>query len=180
MLEKDKLRRSMRQRRLACDPAVGAGLTSHLLASEIIQPGAVVAGFWPLAGEIDCRAAMLALVGRGHVVGLPVTPPLGQALSFRRWMPGDGLAAGRFGTAEPIGAAIAPTVLLVPLLAFDRRGGRLGYGGGYYDRTLEALGTDVLAIGCGYAMQEVDRVPTETHDRKMDAVATEAGVFVVE
>lgn len=178
-MTKDELRRVMRQRRAACDPAVGVRLAGHLLAAGIISPGAVVGGFWPLAGEIDCRAALLALVGRGHVAGLPVTPPLGQALSFRRWRPGVALRAGRFGTAEPTGESVVPTVVLVPLLAFDRSGRRLGYGGGYYDRTLERM-PGILAIGCGFAVQEVDRVPTETHDRRLNAVATEAGVIVVE
>ncbi len=170
----------MQQRRQECHPALGFRLTGHLLASGIIAPGAIVAGFWPLAGEIDCRPALLALMGRGHAVGLPVTPPLGQALTFRRWRPGTALGAGRFGTAEPTGAPLAPTVLLVPLLAFDKSGRRLGYGGGYYDRTLGQLGPDALAFGCGFACQEVDRVPTEPHDRPLHAVATEAGVSIVE
>jgi 5-formyltetrahydrofolate cyclo-ligase len=179
-VDKGELRRVMRQRRTACDPALGARLAGHLLASGIVKPGAVVAGFWPLAGEIDCRAALLALIGRGHTAGLPVTPPIGEALSFRRWRPGVALVPGRFGTAEPTGDIIVPTILLMPLLAFDRFGARLGYGGGYYDRTLERLGAGTFAVGCGFAIQEVDRVPTETHDRTLNAVATEAGVIVVE
>lgn len=176
---KSELRRVMRRRRTRCDPAVGVRLAGHLLAAGIVRPRVVVGGFWPLAGEIDCRPALLALIGRGHTVGLPVTPPLGQALSFRRWRPSVALRAGRFETFEPSGEIVLPTVLLMPLLAFDRFGGRLGYGGGYYDRTLERLGAETLAIGCGYAVQEVDRVPTETHDRALNAIATEAGVIVV-
>ena len=169
----------MRDRRAQCDPAVGVRLAGHVLSAGLIAPGAVVGGFWPLAGEIDVRALMLALVGRGHAVALPMTPARGAGLSFRRWRPGSALAAGRFGTLEPgEGEPIQPTLLLVPLLAFDRRGGRLGYGGGYYDRTL--AGAALVTIGCGFVLQEVDRVPTETHDRGLDAIATEGGVFVVE
>ena len=179
-MDKRALRRILRQRRAACDPAVGARLVGHLLGSGLIGPGAVVGGYWPLAGEIDCRAVLLELVARGDVVGLPVTPPIGEALSFRRWRPGAPLRPGRFGTMEPTGESIVPTVLLVPLLGFDRSGGRLGYGGGFYDRTLDQLGAGTLAIGCGFTVQEVDKVPTETHDRRLTAVATEAGVIVVE
>lgn len=170
----------MRARRAPHDPAFGVRMAGHLLAANIIPADATIAGFWPLQGEIDTRPLLLALVGRGHRVALPVTPAQGNWLSFRRWRPGMVLRPGRFGTLEPPGEAVVPTVLLVPLLAFDRRGGRLGYGGGYYDRTLQALGTDVITIGCGFAAQEVDRVPTETHDRSMNAVATEAGVMLVE
>ena len=178
LVDKGDLRRIMRQRRQECDPAVGVRLAGHLLSRGIVRPGAVIGGFWPLAGEIDCRAALLALIGRGHTAGLPVTPPLAEALSFRRWRPGLTLHVGRFATAEPTGDVIIPTVLLVPLLAFDRFGGRLGYGGGYYDRTLEQLSAGTIAIGCGFATQEVDRVPTEPHDRRLNAVVTEAGVIV--
>ncbi len=149
------------------------------MASGIVRPGAVIAGFWPLAGEIDCRATLLALIGRGHIVGLPVTPPLGQALSFRRWRPGLAMRVGRFAIAEPTGDVIEPTALLMPLLGFDRFGGRLGYGGGYYDRTLERLGAGTIALGCGFATQEVDSVPTEPHDRPLNAMVTEAGVIVL-
>jgi 5-formyltetrahydrofolate cyclo-ligase len=169
----------MRERRAQCDPGTGVRLAGHLLSAGLIAPGTIVGGFWPLAGEIDVRALLLALVGRGHVVGLPVTPARGAGLSFRRWRPGAPLQAGRFGTLEPgDGDAIQPTLLLVPLLAFDGQGRRLGYGGGYYDRTL--AGAPSITIGCGFALQEVDRVPTETHDRVLNAVATEAGVLVVE
>ena len=168
----------MRTRRLSCDPGVGVRLAGHVLSGGLVAPEAVIGGFWPLEGEVDVRALLLALVGRGHRVGLPVTPPRGAGLSFRRWRPGAALTPGRFGTVEPVGPLILPTLLLVPLLAFDRHGGRLGYGGGYYDRTLAA--SPVFTIGCGFLLQEVDRVPTETHDRRLNAVATEAGAFVVE
>lgn len=168
----------MRGRRLGCDPGVGIWLAGHVLSAGLIAPGAVVGGFWPLADEVDVRPLLMALVGRGHRIGLPVTPARGAGLSFRRWRPGATLTPGRFGTVEPVGPPIVPTLLLVPLLAFDRQGGRLGYGGGYYDRTLADL--PAFTIGCGFLLQEVDRVPMETHDRRLNAIATEAGAFVVE
>jgi 5-formyltetrahydrofolate cyclo-ligase len=137
---------------------------------------AVVAGFWPLSGEIDIRPLLHALAGRGHAVLLPETPPRGLPLIFRRWRPGDAMATGRFGTPVPIGEAMAPSLVLVPMLAFDRRGNRLGYGAGYYDRTLAAL-PGVATLGCAFAAQELDSVPVGPHDIPLAAIATERGVI---
>lgn len=170
----------MRARRVGLDPGLGGALADRLLASGLIPAQAVIAGYWPLDGEIDIRPALSAAAAGGHVVSLPVTPPRGRALAFRRWRPGSPLQPGRFGTSEPDGPIVIPNVLLVPLLAFDRDGGRLGYGGGYYDRTLAALPAGVLVIGCAFAAQEMDRVPMEPHDRRMHAIATEADVLFVE
>ena len=170
----------MRTRRQSCDPALGERLAIHVLASGLIRPGSILAGYWPLPGEIDVRPLLAAAFERGATVSLPITPPRGEPLVFRRWEPGAPLRPGRFGTQEPTGPIVAPDLLLVPLLAFDRFGARLGYGGGYYDRTLAALGSDAVVVGCGFALQEVDRVPTGPHDRPMHAIATEAGLFDVE
>jgi 5-formyltetrahydrofolate cyclo-ligase len=161
--------------RAGCDPALGALLTQHVLRDAPPPPGAVVAGFWPLAGEIDIRPLLHALAGRGHAVLLPVTPKRGLPLAFRRWRPGDALAPGRFGTMLPIGEAMTPSMLLVPLLAFDRRGHRLGYGAGYYDRTLAGL-PGVATLGCAFAAQELDSVPAGPQDIPLAAIATERGI----
>jgi len=163
-------------RREGCVPAVGALLAGHVLAECPPQAGSAVAGFWPLAGEIDIRPLLLALIERGHPVLLPVTPPRGQPLVFRRWLPGAPLLPGRFGTRHPEGPEMRPEVLLVPLLAFDREGRRLGYGAGYYDRTLAGL-PDALAIGCAFAAQEVDEVPAGPDDTRLALVATERGII---
>lgn len=158
------------------DPGVGGQLAVHLLAGWTFGPGAVIGGFWPLPGEIDIRPLLNALVERGHPVVLPITPPLGHPLAFVRWRPGDAMVAERFGTFRPIGEAMAPDTLLVPLLAFDSAGRRLGYGGGYYDRTLAALpGRD--AIGCAFAAQQVDCVIAEPHDIRLSLIATEHGLI---
>jgi len=127
------------------------------------------------------RPLLLALAGRGHPVLLPVTPPLGRPLGFRQWVPGASLVPGRFGTLTPAPDApeIEPNTLLVPLLAFDRTGRRLGYGGGYYDRTLAALPA-ARPIGCAFAAQQLDVVPAGEYDRQMAAIATERGVIVCE
>jgi len=158
------------------DPALGGQLAAHVLAGWTFAPGVVIAGFWPLPGEIDIRPLLHALVERGHPVVLPVTPPRGHPLTFGRWRPGDTLVVGRFGTFSPIGEALAPGTLLVPLLAFDATGRRLGYGGGYYDRTLAALpGRDT--VGCAFAAQQVDCVFAEPHDIRLDLIATERGLI---
>lgn len=176
---KSELRARMRIVRARCDPAWGVRLAGHVLATGLARPGAIVAGFWPLEGEIDVRPLLLALAGSGHVVALPATPPRGHTLGFHRWRPGARLIPGRFGTVRPASDPVVPDLLLVPLLAFDRAGHRLGYGAGYYDRTLAAL-PGRRAIGCAFAAQEIEAVPAEAHDRKLQAVATENGVILME
>ena len=165
-----------RANRARCDPALGAVLADHVLAEVPPPEGAVVAGFLPHRDEIDIQPLLHRLIDRGHVIVLPVTPARGQALTFRVWRPGDILLAERFGTFRPTGPELTPNYLLVPLLAFDRTGHRLGYGAGYYDRTLGGL-PGTFALGCAFAAQEMERVPAGTHDVRLDAIATERGVI---
>jgi 5-formyltetrahydrofolate cyclo-ligase len=162
--------------RAACDPALGALVAAHVLRDCPPPAGAVVSGVWPLPGEIDLRPLLEELHARGHAVVLPVTPPRGYPLTFRRWQPGDVLIPERFGTMAPTGEEASPDFLLAPLLAFDRHGHRLGYGGGYYDRTLAAL-PGRFALGFGFAAQEMDAVPVGPTDIRLDAVATERGII---
>ena len=160
--------------RATCDPAWGRALTDHV--PQLLPHGVTVAGFWPLPGEIDIRPLLTALHAAGHPLALPHTPPRGQPLTFRRWQPGDPLQPGRFGTQISTGCAITPDVLLVPLLAFDHRFYRLGYGGGYYDRTIAAL-PGVATIGCAFAAQQISAVPSGPTDMKLDRIATERGLI---
>lgn len=171
-------RRLLLERRAGRDPALGALLAAHVLRDAPPPAGAAVAGFWPMGREIDIRPLLTALHARGHPIGLPVTPRRGAPLVFRRWAPGDTLAAGPLGTSQPLpdAPAITPDWLLVPLLGFDARGHRLGYGGGFYDRTLAAL-PGAFRLGCAYAAQRLDRVPDGPMDVPLHAVATEAGVL---
>ena len=121
---------------------------------------------------------MHALAG-SHELCLPVVQGKDQALKFRRWMPGAALIEGAFGAAIPRDRVeLVPSILIVPLLAFDSTGGRLGYGGGHYDRTLEALRSrdNVTAIGFAYDIQECRDVPREATDQLLDLVVTESGI----
>jgi len=172
---KQALRRTMLALRATQDPALGARLAAHVLRDASLQPGQSVAGFWPMDKEIDICPLLHALHANGNPILLPVTPPRGQALAFRRWRPGDVLQRERFGTFRPVGEPGVPDLLLVPLLAWDGQGRRLGYGGGYYDRTLAAL-PGRRAVGCAYAAQRVAEVPADEHDVPLDAVATELGL----
>ena len=146
-----------------------------------LPPAATVSGYWPLGSEIDPRPLMARLAANGHHLCLPVVTGAGEPLAFRRWSEGDPLVPAGYGTHEPAPTALLcePGVLLVPLLAFDRRGCRLGYGGGYYDRTLETArpARRILAVGLAYAAQEVAEVPSGPMDQRLDAIVTEGGIF---
>lgn len=151
------------------------------LLSEVLEVYSerALAGYMPMRTEIDCLPAMAAHKGP---VGVPVISGPDRPLTFRRWHPGAAMVAGAFGALIPVVAEeVVPEVLIVPLLAFDRAGYRLGYGGGFYDRTLEGLRArgPVTAIGFAFAAQEVDRVPTEPTDQKLDLIVTERGVIRV-
>ena len=177
---KAMLRRAMIERRRATHSAAGPAaqeVARHVLDLDI--KGKNIAGYWPLGEELNCRPALESLIAAGVVVGLPVVAGQGQILLFRAWKPGDSLDQGPFGTLHPNARAaiLCPQILLIPLIAFDRRGNRLGYGAGYYDRTVASLRarTKVLAIGLAYDVQCVDAVPTDAHDQRLDAVITPSG-----
>lgn len=140
--------------------------------------GAALAGYWPIQTEIDPRPAMEAHFGP---VGLPVIAGAGLPLLFRRWSPGCLMVPGPYGAEVPdTDEEMVPSVLIVPLLAFDRDGFRLGYGGGFYDRTLEGLRArgPVTAIGFAFAAQEIEEVPIEPTDQPLDLIVTEEEVIV--
>jgi 5-formyltetrahydrofolate cyclo-ligase len=134
-----------------------------------------IGAYWPIRSEVDPRPLMEALVARGQEVAL--SQIIHPHLSFRLWQPGDPLIKGGFGVREPGPDApeVFPAALLVPLAAFDRRGGRIGYGKGHFDRAIATLEKKhpVLTIGLAYAVQEMAEVPLEPHDRLLDIVITE-------
>ena len=134
--------------------------------------------YWPLREEADTRHLAHALAYHEFVTALPAVQGRGRPLAFRRWTSRDGLIAGPFDIMEPSrrAAEVRPDILFVPLAAFDRRGHRIGYGGGYYDLTLRELRgmKQILAIGVAFATQEVAEVPVEPHDEPLDLVITES------
>jgi 5-formyltetrahydrofolate cyclo-ligase len=140
----------------------------------------VVSAFFPYKSEIDTRLLLGRLAGEGWTTCLPIVIALGEPLIFRRWLPGEPTEPGVWDIPKPLSTAplVQPDVLLVPLMAFDHKGFRLGYGGGFYDRTLEMLRTkkSITAIGVAYSAQEVDSVPHDRHDQRLDYVMTEKGV----
>lgn len=143
-------------------------------ASDLnIPKGAIVAGYWPVRDEADPRGLMKALE---TALALPRIDAKHMALSFRAWRDGDVLVDNHHGIPEPRAEAkiVTPDVVLVPLLAFDAHGHRLGYGGGYYDRTLSAA--RAVAIGIAYAGQEVNELPHGLHDHPLDMIVTENGL----
>jgi len=153
-----------------------AALLSGVLAG---YRGVAVSGYLPIRSEIDPRAAMEEAAAHGPVA-VPVIMGAGVPLRFSRWVPGCALREGPFGAMVPeIDDFIEPEILIVPLVAFDRSGGRLGYGGGFYDRTLEMLRARraTLAIGFAYGAQESGGLPLEPTDQLLDMVVTEAEVI---
>jgi 5-formyltetrahydrofolate cyclo-ligase len=145
-----------------------------------IAPHAIVAGYWPMGDEADPRALMTALAARDHELALPRVEAKQAPLVFHRWREGEALVTHKFGMSEPHvdREVVIPDVVLTPLLAFNRDGYRLGYGGGFYDRTLEALRAKrkIRAIGIAYVGQEAGPLPHESHDQRLDAVLTENGL----
>lgn len=158
--------------------AQGGDATAALLAVIAARPGAV-AGYLPIRSEMDPLPAMTQL-RESRLVAVPVVEALGRPLRFRPWHPLATLARGPLGTRHPeTGDWVRPAVVIVPCLAFDRAGYRLGYGGGFYDRTLEALRADgpLLAVGLAFAAQEMPAVPREPTDQRLDAIVTEREVI---
>ena len=157
--------------------AAGQGQAAEILADFLAdRRGLALAGYMAMRSEIDPLAAMAVHEGE---VGVPVIMAKAAPLRFRAWGPGVAMVAGAFGARVPAeGPWVEPAVLIVPLLAFDARGFRLGYGGGFYDRTLAGLRArhQVLAVGFAFAAQEVDEVPIDVFDQRLDAVVTEVGV----
>lgn len=141
-----------------------------------VNPG-TVATFLPIQSEINTGPLSEALLDAGFQLALPCIKRAQHPLEFRRYCPGDKLRGGPYNTKEPLKSAdiVNPDIVLLPMLAFSRNGYRLGYGGGFYDRTLQKLRShkQIFACGLAYAAQEVPRVPTDQYDQKLDGVLTE-------
>jgi 5-formyltetrahydrofolate cyclo-ligase len=180
---KRSLRASALAARARAAEAAGAKaalvIARRLLGDFVFMKGAIVAGYAAIGSEVDPFPVMAALGTQGHPLCLPRTE--GNSLVFRAWTPGDPLVIGRMNVPEPDAKAEErrPDMLIVPLLAFDRDGHRLGYGAGYYDRYLRDARAKrtIRAIGIAYAGQEVEQLPREANDEPLDAVVTETRVI---
>jgi 5-formyltetrahydrofolate cyclo-ligase len=165
----------------AAPPGAREAAAARLLAA--LEGAAVVSAYLPIRDEADPLPAMAALHARGVAVCVPVVEGRGLPLRFRLWRPGCALVEGPFGVRIPAEDRPAtPGALAVPLLAFDRAGFRLGYGGGFYDRTLTALRAagPVRAVGFARAAQEVAAVPRDDTDARLDLIVTEAETIAPE
>jgi 5-formyltetrahydrofolate cyclo-ligase len=146
-----------------------------------VAPGAVVAGYAPIRSEFDPMPLLRRLADAGARLALPVIMGREQPLQFRGFSIGQALERGPLGIQQPpvASAELIPEILLIPLAAFDRTGHRIGYGAGYYDRSIEALrgGNRAIAVGLAFAVQEIDAVPALPHDAVLDYVLTETQTF---
>lgn len=153
-------------------------ITAALIQALPSCPGALIGFYWPFKGEYDPRALVRALHAQGARLALPVVVGKARPLIFREWRPGTPMTLGVWNIPVPAaGEPIAPDVLLVPLVGFDRQGYRLGYGGGYYDRTLAAAPVRPLAIGVGFMLSQIATIHPRPHDIPMDRVVTESGML---
>jgi 5-formyltetrahydrofolate cyclo-ligase len=181
---KAALRREALARRDALPRELRAAAAEAIAARPFpaaIKPGAVVSGFMPMKSEINPIPLMRKLADAGATLALPVVAGKGRPLIMRAWSVGEPLASGVWGIREPKPDApeVFPDILIVPLLAFDRRGHRIGYGAGYFDMTITALRArkPVVAAGIAFAAQEIAEVPTTPRDARLDLVLTEREVI---
>lgn len=154
---------------------------SEHLRTHIGTKTKIIAGYSPIRGELDVIPALTELAANGHTACLPVIIQKDAPLIFRAWQPEAPLTQGAYGISTPPASAaqLIPDIILVPLLAFDAAGNRLGYGGGYYDRTIHALRmrkNAVQIIGVGYSIQQTTQLPAEIYDEKLDYALTEKGM----
>jgi 5-formyltetrahydrofolate cyclo-ligase len=157
-------------RRLAWDAAITAQLVDGVPNLEWLRIGI----YWPFKGEYDVRSIARRLHARGARLALPVVVEKNKPLVFRDWSPGARLVPGVWGIPFPAdGEVVEPDALLVPLVGFDEDGFRLGYGGGYYDRTLASLRRKPLTIGIGFELAALPTIHPQPHDIPMDAIVTE-------
>lgn len=155
------------------DEAANAWLLGYLAMHD---EASVISGYMPMRTEISPLATMTVMHGQEKRICVPVILGKDRPLEFREWTPDCEMVEGAFGALIPVGTKVLePDLLITPLLAWDRKGYRLGYGGGFYDRTLEQLRArrKTIAVGFAYSAQEVPKVPREPTDQRLDALVTE-------
>ena len=152
-------------------------VAEHFFSTVPLKTTDIVAGYWRIKDEMDVQPILIRLMDSFQPVCLPVVIGEDMPLELRLWEQGTPLYEAGFGTLAPseLAPQVEPDVIIMPLLGFDSRGTRLGYGGGYYDRTLEKLSKKPRLIGVAFAAQELDNIPREAHDVPLDAIVTEQG-----
>ncbi len=152
-------------------------VADHFFNAIALAPRDVVAGYWRIKDEMDCQPILVRLMDSFQPVCLPVVLGDQLPLELRLWEQGAPLYEAGFGTLAPseLAPQVEPDIILMPLLGFDKRGTRLGYGGGYYDRTLERLSKRPRLVGLAFAAQELDDIPRDAHDVPLDTIITEHG-----
>jgi len=175
------LRREKLAARTALDErthaALSARIGAHLATLLTPLPPQTLAFCAPVRGEFDARPLASLLIDRGWLAAMPVVEAPDAAMSFRTWTPASAMNIDRHGIPIPAGRqTICPDIVLLPLVAFDTQGFRLGYGGGYFDRTLAALVPRPLAIGVGFELARVADIRPQAHDMSLNMVVTEAGI----
>ena len=168
--------RALRKQLTDADPIAAMRVADH---AQALPAGAVVALYRAIGSELDTSPLAQALVAQDRALCLPVVVALDAPMIFRRWAPGEPLEMDLAGCPAPLPLAetVTPDLVILPLLAFDPTGARLGQGGGHYDRTLAALRRDgrIAAVGMAYAGQALEKLPIEAHDQPLDGVLTETG-----
>ncbi len=164
--------------------SAGAGIrgAAHFLASIPLAPGAIIAGYWPIREEFDVMPLLRRLIAMGHRCALPLVDNNQRELIFKEWHLGTEMIEGCYNIPEPAetSESLLPNILVAPLLAYDSEGYRLGYGGGYYDKTIRRSRTSdrlIMSIGAAFWDQRVDHVPHNHMDEKLDWIVTERGVL---
>ncbi len=159
--------------------SLAANSAAKLFIKNIpINKNDIIAAYWPISDELSCLPLVKQLRGRGHQICLPVTIAENKPLIFKLWQKEPKLLDGEYGIRIPDNDApiLAPNIIIVPLVAFDKKGARLGYGKGYYDRTIANMKQKPLLVGYGFALQEVEQIDSESHDVPLDYMVSEKKV----
>jgi 5-formyltetrahydrofolate cyclo-ligase len=181
-VDKPTLRREYLARRALLPTAERQAAADKLAALFFerfsFDPATIIAGYHPVKNELDCLVILRRFLQQGHLCALPCVTDLQSPLVFRTWDENTPLEKKQFGIAEPHGTAVIPDVVLTPLLGFDTRGYRLGYGAGLYDRSFAQL-PDALKIGLAYDCQKCDAIPADATDITLDFIVTESRVYKI-
>jgi 5-formyltetrahydrofolate cyclo-ligase len=157
-----------------------AAIEAHLESLLAQRAPQTIAFCWPLRQEFDCRPLVGRLLDRGWRAAQPVVLAPATPMVFRPWLPATPMTEDRHGIPIPAGdVTVLPDVVLLPLVAFDAQGFRIGYGGGYFDRTLATLSPKPFSVGVGFELARIDSVRPEPHDIPLDAIVTEAGCLTL-